>query len=865
MLLNVVLVLACMEFAKGDVFPSLLKTNATMAVVVDREYLAEFYGNITMEIERYLDYAKREFLRHNGLNTQFFAWPAINLKRDLSILLSITSCLETWKLFAGAETENLLHIAISEQDCARLPPNSAITIPIIERGQETPQLLLDLRTMDIYKWKEIVIMYQDNIPDDLLTRIIKSITRKLAKTTSSGVSLIKLTTKTFEDINYVYSSIRASMLDINPKTIGGNFLVIVNLDLVEKIMEFAKELNLVNTQNQWLYLISNTNNRVFNLKRFKKLLREGDNVSFIYNSTVVNTTCDEGTMVCHIRESLTGVLKALDDAIVEESEMADQVSVEEYEAIRPTKSERKRYLLEKVQKYLTEYGSCNNCTKWKLEAGETWGREYQTPGENSIADIQLVGTWRPSDGPSMTDVLFPHIAHGFRSITLPLVSFHNPPWQILVTNSSGEVIGFQGIVFNIIEELSKNLNFTYSVEVIKNYQAESNNSAFQTYNNESVDFINMAENSYIKTYGVPQIVLDMVHNKSVALGACAFTITEENKRMINFTDPISIQTYTFLSARPRELSRALLFISPFAGDTWFCLATTIISMGPILFYIHKMSPVYEYKGIRVKGGLATIQNCIWYMYGALLQQGGMHLPYADSARIIVGAWWLVVLVIGTTYCGNLVAYLTFPKIEVPITTLQELIDHKDSVSWSYARQSLFEALIKDSTENVYKTIYEKARDISNKRIMIESIKAGKHVYIDWKIKLQYLMKQQFVESDVCNFALGIDEFCEERIGLIVSTDTPYLIKINEEIRKLHQVGLIQKWLEDYLPKRDKCWKKKRSVEVNNHTVNLDDMQGSFFVLLIGFSIAVFVIIVEKMWFKKINKKKNRRVIQPFVT
>lgn len=52
-----------------------------------------------------------------------------------------------------------------------------------------------------------------------------------------------------------------------------------------------------------------------------------------------------------------------------------------------------------------------------------------------------------------------------------------------------------------------------------------------------------------------------------------------------------------------------------------CLSVAIVLMGPILYYIHKYSPVYEYKGISVKGGLSSIQNCIWYMYGALLQQG----------------------------------------------------------------------------------------------------------------------------------------------------------------------------------------------------------------------------------------------------
>lgn len=39
--------------------------------------------------------------------------------------------------------------------------------------------------------------------------------------------------------------------------------------------------------------------------------------------------------------------------------------------------------------------------------------------------------------------------------------------------------------------------------------------------------------------------------------------------------------------------------------------------------------------------------------------------------------------------------------------------------------------------------------------MIEEIKAGKHVYIDWKIKLQYMIKQQYLENDACSFSLGI--------------------------------------------------------------------------------------------------------------
>lgn len=74
----------------------------------------------------------------------------------------------------------------------------------------------------------------------------------------------------------------------------------------------------------------------------------------------------------------------------------------------------------------------------------------------------------------------------------------------------------------------------------------------------------------------------------------------------------------------------------------------------------------------------------------------MHLPYADSARIVVGAWWLVVLVLATTYCGNLVAFLTFPKIDVPITSIDELIAHRETVSWVVRNGTFLENELKVS-------------------------------------------------------------------------------------------------------------------------------------------------------------------------
>lgn len=88
----------------------------------------------------------------------------------------------------------------------------------------------------------------------------------------------------------------------------------------------------------------------------------------------------------------------------------------------------------------------------------------------------------------------------------------------------------------------------------------------------------------------------------------------------------------------------------------------------------------------------------------------MNLPKADSARLVVGTWWVVVMVVVATYSGNLIAFLTFPRMDEPIDTIENLLDRKIEFTWAYPNGSTLENYLVSAshhTDKVY--IYTRSK------------------------------------------------------------------------------------------------------------------------------------------------------------
>lgn len=72
---------------------------------------------------------------------------------------------------------------------------------------------------------------------------------------------------------------------------GENFIAIVTSDVMSTMADTARDLSMMHTQAQWLYVISDTDSRHSNLSALINVLYEGENVAYIYNITEDHEDC----------------------------------------------------------------------------------------------------------------------------------------------------------------------------------------------------------------------------------------------------------------------------------------------------------------------------------------------------------------------------------------------------------------------------------------------------------------------------------------------------------------------------------------------------------------------------------------------
>lgn len=67
-----------------------------------------------------------------------------------------------------------------------------------------------------------------------------------------------------------------------------------------------------------------------------------------------------------------------------------------------------------------------------------------------------------------------------------------------------------------------------------------------------------------------------------------------------------------------------------------------------------------------------MKESFWFALTSFTPQGGGEAPKSISSRIVVGAYWLFVVLMLATFTANLAAFLTVERMQTPVQSLDQL-------------------------------------------------------------------------------------------------------------------------------------------------------------------------------------------------
>ena len=361
--------------------------------------------------------------------------------------------------------------------------------------------------------------------------------------------------------------------------------------------------------------------------------------------------------------------------------------------------------------------------------------------------------------------------------------------------------------------------------------------------------------------------LDMKVVFRVIDDATAFSLVTEDEETGFYADLIKRKVDIMIGGLyDNEVSRKLLSTTiPYDGDeiTW-CVARSglaatwmnVFAIFNIELWIYAIVCVFLCAIIQLifmHIGNERKENFFWSLMITLCFSIGIYghfNPRKGFLRFYTGFLMLYGMHFAAAYHSFLLSVLTTPRFEHQIATIHEAIAEKYYFKGGENLKVVFET--SDTTSMHLRQNYKTCLDMDKCLMELKSndklaVAISRQHAINARIPLN--------NDDMFCFAKA-DNIFSFSVVMLFKKDHHLLPSINTLIRRIAESGFILKWKADceYLKFKEDI-KQRKDPHENSEPINLDHLLGSFALMVVGITLAIFAFLVEWLVYYLVNYRK----------
>ncbi|CAF4962021.1 unnamed protein product [Rotaria sp. Silwood1] len=356
-------------------------------------------------------------------------------------------------------------------------------------------------------------------------------------------------------------------------------------------------------------------------------------------------------------------------------------------------------------------------------------------------------------------------------------------------------------------------------------------------------------------------------NRDADLSIATLTINGAREKVVDFSKPfIDLGISIMISKPDKEKPGVFSFMEPLSRGIWICVIISYLVVSAILFLVSRTSSYewyFENETDVIPRNKFSMQNALFFSFAAFMHQGVDLLPRSFSGRVVTSAWWFFSLILVSSYTANLAAFLTVENLVPPIDTVEDLAKQID-IRYGTLKGGSTMAFFNKSTLTTFKRMWNFMQQ-NKDDVFVTSNREGIQKVRDSKGKFAFLLEStlnEYVnERSPCDTMRIGENIDAKGYGIATPLGSDLREAINIAVLELTESGVLERLKQKWYYETSECTNAGTKESKQSTPLNLANVAGMFYVLIIGLGTAMVIAFLEFLLKAKIDSTRLNQSVR----